>query len=77
MTFITPQMASLLAELAIETARVIEKHVAADEKATNMLQYHFPFGVYISSGDGFVASFKEEGIELYPSKESIQKVLDQ
>lgn len=61
-----PVVLSLLAELAISSGQIIEKHWDADEKAENILQHYGPFTVQVHGQDGHLASFMEEGVDFYP-----------
>ena len=69
MATIHESMAALIAELAKETGRIIDKHLAEDEKGANVLQHYGPIGVQVHGIDGHLATFYEEGIEFYPSPE--------
>lgn len=66
MTLIHGGMAAFLAELERETSRIIEKHWAEDEKGQNVFRHYGPFTVQVHGQDGHIASFMEEGIDLYP-----------
>lgn len=58
---------ALLAELSEATTEIINRHWEADEKRTDSTIPSFGFfEVQIRTGDGILARFMEEGVELYP-----------
>lgn len=69
MTTINGRTLALLVELEAATTEIIERHFANDEKSKEpSLLYAAPFEVRVHSGDGYLARFLEEGIELYPAE---------
>lgn len=52
-----------LADTEDAVSAVIDKHVTSDSE---YMQHYVPIGVYVTSIDGVLAQFLEEGVELYP-----------
>lgn len=52
-----------LADMEDAVSAVIDKHVTSDSE---YMQHYVPIGVYVTSIDGVLAQFLEEGVELYP-----------
>jgi len=69
MTLINGRIAALLADLDREITRVLDKHFAEDAKGEDILRHHGPFSIQIHGVDGHVASFMEDGIDLYPGSD--------
>lgn len=64
---------ALLAEIDRVTREVIDRHWDADKKTAMPTLVHYgPFGVHVTSVDGVLASFMEEGINLYPDVELVR-----
>jgi hypothetical protein len=68
MTLINGRMVELLAELERATSRIIEEHYERDAKGENVLRHYGPFRVEVHGIDGHLASFMEEGIDIYPKR---------
>ena len=65
MTIMDPKMMAFVAELAAEFDRILTKHFEADDSS---LVNHAPIGLQLTSIDGVVADFLEDGIDLYPKE---------
>ena len=61
-----------LADLDEAVTAVIDKHVTTNSK---YLQHYAPIGVNVTTVDGVLASFMEEGVEIYPDTEGNLKDL--
>lgn len=67
MTLVAAPVLALLAELERTTSEIINRHWDADDKtASPSLKHHDFFEIRVHTGDGLLARFMEEGVDLYP-----------
>lgn len=65
MTTMDPKMMAFVAEMASEYDSLLTKHFNAPGST---LEHHAPFGLTLTSIDGTVAEFMEDGVNLYPDE---------
>lgn len=60
-----------LADMDEAISAVIKKHVTSDSE---YLQHYAPIGAYVTTVDGTLAEFLEDGVDIYPEGLDAQRL---